>query len=72
MSTFSTPEKELPLVPGVTVCVPSPTLPLTVLKDADMLRGESRGPLSPPLTRLVHERENTVPHIRVSSGDDDL
>ncbi|KAF8530970.1 hypothetical protein JB92DRAFT_2825375 [Gautieria morchelliformis] len=72
ISTFSNSEKELPLVPDVTVCVPSPTLHLTALKDADMIRGENPGPLSPPLTPPVHERENNVPDIRVSSGEDDL
>lgn len=68
-STVSTAEK-LPLVPDVTVRTPSPTLHEAALKDLDLLRGENTGPLSPPPTPPVLERESNVPRIRISSGDD--
>jgi len=69
-SSFSTPVKELPSVPDETVPVLSATLHQAALKDTAMLRYGDVGPLSPPPTPPVHERENNVPRIRVSFGED--
>jgi hypothetical protein len=71
LTTFSGPTKQLPAVPDVTVRAMSPpSLDLAALKDAGMGRAENKGPLSPPPTPPVHERDSNVPHIRVSSGED--
>ena len=64
-TTFNS-EQDLPVPSNMTGRVPSPTL----WKELGILRGEGTGPLSPPPTPPVHEREGNVPRIRISSGED--